>query len=69
MGRPPDTLLIEEVVTQGDPLLVVLYGITLVHLVDYIQAVDPGILTPLYADDAEFYGYERRSNRLTKLLL
>ena len=40
------TLLIKEGVTQGDPLLVVLYGITHITLTEEIQDSEPVILTP-----------------------
>ena len=37
------------------------YGITLVPLEDELQEADPGLLSPFYADDADFYGLVRRS--------
>ena len=47
----------------------VLYGITLSPLAEELRAADPGILSPFYADDAEFDGLERRSAHLLKLLM
>ena len=48
-------------VTQGYPLLVVLYRITLVSLVEYLRDVDPTVLSPFYTDNTVFDGSERRS--------
>ena len=67
-GEPPVTILSREGVTQGDPLSMVLYGITLVPLVEDLRAADPGILSPFYADDADFDGSARRSAQLLKML-
>ena len=53
-GQPPDTILSKEGVTQGDPLSMVLYGITVVPLAEELRAADPGILSPFYADNAVF---------------
>ena len=47
----------------------VLYGITLVPLSEELKAADPGILLPLYADDAAFDGSAQRSAQLLKLLM
>ena len=47
----------------------VLYGITLVPLAEELRAADPGLLSPFYADDAEFDGSERHSAQLLKLLM
>ena len=47
----------------------VLYGITLVPLVEELQAADLRLITPLYEDDAEFDGSVRRSAKLLKLLM
>ena len=57
-----------EGVTQGDPLSIVLYGITLAPLAEDLQAADPWLLSPFYADDAAFDGLARRSAQLLKLL-
>ena len=53
-GEPPVTILSREGVTQGDPLSMVLYRITLVPLVEELRSADPGLLYPFYADDAAF---------------
>ena len=69
MGELPVTILSREGVTQGDPLYMVLYGITLVPLAEELRAADPGLLSPFYADDAAFDGLARRSAQLLKLLM
>ena len=68
-GEPPVTILSRKGVTQGDPLSMVLYGITLVPLAKELRAADPGLLSPFYADDAAFEGSARRSAQLLKLLM
>ena len=68
-GEPPVTILIREGVTQGDPLSMVLYGITLVPLAEYLKAADPGLLSAFYLYDAVFDGLARRSAHLLKLLM
>ena len=68
-GEPPATILSREGVTQGDPLSMVLYRITLAPLEEELRAVDPGILSPIYADDAAFDGLARHSLHLLKLLM
>ena len=47
----------------------VLYGITLVHLVEGLRAADLGLLSPFYADDAEFKGLALQSAQPLKLLM
>ena len=47
----------------------VLYGITLAPLAEGLQAADPGLLSPFYADDAYFDCSARRSAQLLKLLM
>ena len=47
-GELPVTILSREVVTQGDPISVVLYGITLVPLAEELQAADPGLFSPFF---------------------
>ena len=46
-----------------------LYGITLVPLAKEFIVVDPGLLSPIYADDAEFDDSAQRSAQLLKLLM
>ena len=69
MGETPFTILSREGVTQGDPLSMVLYGITLAPLTEELRAVYLGLLSPFYADDAAFDGSVRRSAQLLKLLM
>ena len=47
----------------------VLYGITLSPLAEDIRSVDPGLLSPFYADDAAFDGSAQRSTQILKLLM
>ena len=54
---PPVIILIREGVTQGDPPLIVLYGITLLPLAEELRSVDLGLLSPFYADNVEFDGW------------
>ena len=68
-GEPPVTIMSREGVAQGDPLLMVLYRITLVPLPKELRAADPGLLSTFYADDAFFDGSARRSAQLLKLLM
>ena len=46
-----------------------LYGITLVPLAEEVRAADPGLLSPLSADDATFDALARKSAQLLKLLM
>ena len=48
-------------VTQGDPLLLVLNGITLVPLMEDLRDADTTLLPPFYENDRAFDGSERRS--------
>ena len=68
-GDPSVMLLIQEGVTQGGPISVVLYGINLVYLEEDIWEAYMGILTPFYADDVVFNGSEKRSCELINLLM
>ena len=68
-GELPVTILSREGVTQGDPLSMVLYRITLIPLAEELQAADPGLLSPFYANDADFDGSEGCSAQLLKLLM
>ena len=69
MREPPVTILSQDEVTQGHPLLMVLYGITLVPLSKEIRAADPGLLSPFYTDDAAFDGSAQNIAQLLKLLM
>ena len=57
----PVILLSRKGVTQGEPLLMVLYGISLVPLAEELRDVDPNILSSFYSNDSEFDGSARRS--------
>ena len=61
--------MIQEGVTQGDPLSMVLHRITLLPLAEYLREADPGILYPFYSDDAAFDGSARRSLHLLNLIM
>ena len=63
------TILIREGVTQGDPFLMVLYGITLVPLVKELRGADSGLLSLFYMDNAVFDRLARRGAQILKLLL
>ena len=69
MRELPVTILSREGVTQGDPLSMVLYGITLVALAEEFRAANPGLLSLFYADDADFDSLAQRSAQLLKLLM
>ena len=47
----------------------VLYRITLVPLPEELRAVDMGLLSPFYADDAAFDGSAQQSAQLLNLLM
>ena len=68
-GEPPVTIMSKEGVIQGDPLLMVLYGITLVSLAEELRAADTGLLSPFYNDDGVFDGLARQSAQLLNLLM
>ena len=55
-GEPCETLLSKEGVTQGDPLAMTLYGITLLPLIESLRKDVPEVLQPWYADDAAMVG-------------
>ena len=67
-GEPPVTILSREGITQGDPLSMVLYSITLVPLTEELRVADLGLLSTIYADDAVFDGLARQSAQLLKML-
>ena len=68
-GELPVTILSREGVTQGDPLSMVLYGITLIPLQRSFKQRIQGFLSPFYADNAAIDGSERCSAQLLKLLM
>ena len=47
----------------------VLYGITLIPLAEELRAADTGLLSPFYANDADFDRLAQRSAQLLKLLM
>ena len=47
----------------------VLYGITLVPLVEDLRYADPTLMSPFYANDAAFDGSSRRSTAQLRLLM
>jgi hypothetical protein len=49
-------ILSREGVTQGDPLAMVLYGLTMVPLAEALRAAVPSVIQPWYADDAAMTG-------------
>ena len=55
-GHAPVILLIRDWVTQGDSLLMVLYGNTLFPLGEEIMDADPNLLSPFYARNTTFDG-------------
>ena len=48
-------------VTHDDPISMFQYGITLVPLVEELRDVGPTLLSPFYANDAEFDGLAQLS--------
>ena len=68
-GDLPVIILIQEGVTQGNPLSMVLYGITLGLHAEVLRGADPGLLSSFYAEDAAFDGSARRSPQILKLLI
>ena len=55
-GSPCAILLSREGVTQGDPLSMVLYGLTLTPLAEAIRTAVPKAAQPWYADDTAMVG-------------
>ena len=68
-GEPPVTILSRERITQGDPLSMLLYRITLSPLAAELRAAYPGRLSPFYVDDADFDGKAQQSAQLINLLM
>ena len=44
-------LFSKEVVNQGDPLAIVLYGLGILPLIRELRKAQPGVTQPWYADD------------------
>ena len=55
-GLEPQFVLSKEGVTQGCPLGMILYGISLLGLGEDLRDSAPGVLQPWYADDFSIYG-------------
>ena len=68
-GDPPVTLLRQDMVTQGDPPFMVLYGIALIPLAENLRLEELGILSPFYTDDTDLDRSVWRSAELLKLLM
>ena len=68
-GDATSILLSREGVNQSDPLLMVLYGITLIPLSEELRDADTTIMSPFYANDALFDGLARRSAVQLRLLM
>ena len=61
--------MIREGVTQGDPLSMVVYEITLVLLAEELRTADPGLLSLFYADYGAFDGSRQCTAHILKLLM
>ena len=69
LGELQVTILIQEGVTQGYPLSMVLNRITIVPLAKEFRAAYTGMLYLFYVDDAAFDGSAQHSAQLLKLLM
>ena len=70
--QPGDALVIIlslEGVIQGDPISMLLYGITLVPLEEDLKDMDLTVMSHFCADDAAFDGLTRRSVAQLKMLM
>ena len=56
VGMEPQILVSKEGVTQGCPLGMILYGVSLLGLGDDLLESAPGVLQPWYADNFSVYG-------------
>ena len=68
-GDAPVIFLSRQWVAQGEPLSMVIYGITLVPLDVELRYVDPTLLSPFYVDDASFDGLARYIAAQLRLLM
>ena len=62
-------LLSKEGVTQGDPLAMVLYGITLLPLAELLRMACPTVLHPWYADNAAMQGTPEEVSKCFQILI
>ena len=65
----PVIILSQDGVTQGEPLLMVLYSITLVPLAEELRDSYPTLLSPFYDDGASFDGLVRQGVAQLKLII
>ena len=63
-GNPSVTIQSKKGLTQGEPLSMVLYGITLIPLAEELRVADPGLLSPFHADNIAFNCSSRCSTQL-----
>ena len=62
-------IMIREGFTQGYPLLMVLYQLSLLPLVEAMKEADPGVLQPWYTDDAAVRGTASQNYKLLHALM
>ena len=55
-GTEPQFLFSKKGLTQGCPLGMLLYGVSLLSLAEDLRESQPGLLQPWYADDFSIYG-------------
>jgi len=55
-GRPCSVILLQEGMTQGDPILMVIYGVALTPLTEMVRKMLPDTLQAWYANDSSFGG-------------
>jgi len=55
-GHPCSVILLQEGVTQGDPISMVIYGTTLMPLTEMVQQQLPATLQAWYANESTFGG-------------
>ena len=67
-GGEPEITLSKEGVTQGDPLAMALYGISLLPFAKILRERFLDVLQPWYADDAAMQGRPDRVAACFKLL-
>ena len=68
-GKDPIVILIMEGFTQGYPLSMILYGITIFPIIEEFRSEYPELLSSFYAVGALFHGPASRSTRMMTLLL
>ena len=69
MGGAPVTIMSQDWLTWVDSLLMVLYGVTLVPLVEELGVEYLRLIFPFYADNTTFDGSSRQSAQLLNLLM